>query len=683
MSPPGGRGPGGGGYGRGFHEEQELGRMYDIRYVKRLWIYAKPFRKLLLFSLILLLFMSCIDLALPIMQKFAMDGAIATGSGARGDWYSRMFSNTDDDAAPVAVEEFRKSPPDFNLRQSWVPRDEKELEILQRWHILKSLSDNPENIKKISSKLAAEREGRLGLLYIIAVIFFVSVVVQIFFRVANVLTMEFAGQGIMMNLRMHIFKHCERLPLTFFDNNPTGRLVTRATNDVQAVYEAFNAVVVQSAADVFRFAGIVAAMFILSWQLTAVLFTTIPVIIVISLIFRVLHRKAFRRVRQTLARINAFLAENFSGIRVVKMFQREKENLDRFDGINGKYYSANMTQLVVASIFQPIMALVRVTAMGLLVWYGGGQFVQGHIDRGTLIAFIWYIEMFYAPIIDLSAKYNILQSAIAAGERIFLLLDEKPTITSPDKPFVPQAFRGKVEFRNVTFEYKPDEPVLRDVSFTIEPGQTFALVGATGAGKTTITNLVSRFYDVQNGAVLVDDVDVKEWDMHELRTRIATVMQDVFIFSGTIADNIRLGQKSISDEEVETAARITNSDGFIEQLPGEYNHTVYERGQNFSTGQRQLLSFTRALAFDPGILVLDEATANIDTHTEQLIQDALEKLTTGRTSIIVAHRLSTIRKANRILVFSHGRLAEEGSHDELISEKGLYYRLYYLQFDKT
>jgi len=629
-------GGGHGGHGHGFHDEKDLGRMYDIKYLRRLWRYAIPYRKLLLFVIVLLLLMACIDLALPIMQKFAMDGAIAPGSGPEYDNLVRTYKEDPDSLDPVVKE-----------------------------------------------RIETERSGRLNLLYIIAMIFFGSIVVQIVFRVVSLLTLEYAGQNIMLDLRMHIFRHLGKLNLTFFDNNPTGRLVTRATNDVQAVYEAFNAVVVQSAADVFRFIGIAAAMLILSWELTLVLFTTVPVIIIISLIFRSLHRKAFRQVRKTLARINAFLAENLSGIRVVKMFRRENENLGRFDGINGKYYNANISQLIISSVFQPIMSLIRVTAMGLLIWYGGGQFVQGKIDRGTLIAFIWYIEMFYGPIIDLSAKYNILQSAIAAGERIFILLDEKSTITSPKDPYVPATFHGKVEFNNVTFEYKPDEPVLRDLSFTIEPGQTYAVVGATGAGKTTITNLVCRFYDVQKGAVLVDGVDVKEWDLRELRRRVATVMQDVFIFSGTITDNIRMGEKSIAVETVMEAAAVTKANEFIEQSPEAYEQTVYERGANFSTGQRQLLAFTRALAFDPGVLVLDEATANIDTRTEQLIQDALEKLTTGRTSIIVAHRLSTIRKADCILVLSQGKLVESGPHDELLRKKGLYYKLYHLQFDSS
>ncbi|HHY10416.1 MAG TPA: ABC transporter ATP-binding protein, partial [Firmicutes bacterium] len=430
----------------------------------------------------------------------------------------------------------------------------------------------------------------------------------------------------------------------------------------------------------FMIAGIIVVMFRLNTTLAWISLATLPLIIVLTAVFRIKARAAYRVTRVRLARINAYFAENISGIRLVKIFRQEKRKFKEFDDVNSSHYRASRRELMIYAIFRPAMELVYSLAMALLIWFGGGRVLQGTVEFGVLYAFISYLEQFFRPINDLTEKYNIMQASMASAERLFLILDEKPAIAEVEKPHVLGAVKGHIEFRNVWFAYVGEEWVLKDVSFTVEPGQTVAFVGATGAGKTTIMNLLSRFYDIQKGQILIDGKDIKQLSKEELRRNVGLVMQDVFVFSGTIGDNIRLNNKNITDEHMKNVARHVNAHHFIEKLPKKYEEPVMERGATLSAGQRQLLAFARALAFDPAVLILDEATANIDTETEALIQDALPRLLTGRTSLVVAHRLSTIQNADNIIVLHRGRIREMGTHQELLAQKGLYHNLFLLQY---
>jgi ABC-type multidrug transport system fused ATPase/permease subunit len=486
----------------------------------------------------------------------------------------------------------------------------------------------------------------------------------------------------MYDLRMKVFSHLQRLSLTFFDKNPVGRLVTRATNDVETLNEMFTSVLLTFFKDVFLILGIVLVLLRTNWRLALVSFTVLPLIAYATYYFSRKVRDAFRLVRVKIAKLNATLQENFSGMRVVQIFRREYENLRRFKGINHEVFQAHMQQIRVYAVFMPLVEIVSSAAIALIIWYGGGQVVRETLSLGALVAFLSYMQMFFRPIRDLTQKYNIMQSAMASSERIFMLLDNRESVPDPGAPFKGNGFRGEIEFVNVWFAYKGEDWVLKDVSFRVRPGEKVAIVGATGAGKTSIINLLERFYDVQKGQVLLDGRDVRTLAKSDLRTKIGLVMQDVFLFAGDIRGNIRLGNDDISDDDLERMASHVNAHPFIERLPNGYDEPVKERGATLSVGQRQLLAFARALAFDPKVLVLDEATSSIDTETERLIQDALLKLLQGRTSIVIAHRLSTIQHVDRIIVLHKGQIVEEGSHSELLKKKGFYYRLYKLQYQQ-
>jgi ATP-binding cassette subfamily B protein len=524
------------------------------------------------------------------------------------------------------------------------------------------------------SQLAAE-----GLLAIAVV--YVTVLALTFCALyAQGYVLQLMGQYIMNDMRRQVFGHLQRLPIAFFDKNPIGRLVTRATADVDALNELFAAGIVSIFGDILLLVGIVGVLFWLNWRLALVSFSIVPLLLLLTIWFKVRVRQSFREVRVRIARINAFLQEHITGMPVVQLFNREERAFQEFSGINDAHRVANVRSIFYYAVFFPGVELITALGMGLLIWTGGGQVVAGVISLGALVAFLQYAQRFYQPLSDLSEKYNILQSAMASSERIFNLLDTPATIVSPAPAHRPAAVRGEIGFDDVWFSYKEGEPVLKGVSFRVRPGETLAVVGHTGAGKSTLANLLLRFYDVDSGSVRVDGVDVREWDLPRLRRSVAMVLQDVFLFSGSIGANVRLGEESIDDERVRWAAREVHALPFIERLPGGLDSTVKERGAGLSVGQKQLIAFARALAFDPSILILDEATSSIDTETEQLIQKALDRLLVGRTSVVIAHRLSTIQKADRILVLHKGEVREYGTHQELLALRGIYYRLYLLQY---
>jgi len=498
--------------------------------------------------------------------------------------------------------------------------------------------------------------------------------------------MNLMGQYIMYDLRKQIFGHLQKLDVQYFDRNPVGRLMTRVTTDVDALNELFTAGFVAIFGDIFVLLGIVGVLFWMNWKLALVLFSITPFIILVSIWFRRGARVTYRQVRARIAAINSFLQEHLSGMSTVQLFNREEKEAAKFDDLNERHRRANLDSIYYYAIFYPAIELIETIGLALIVWYGGGQVIQGVLSVGALIAFFQYSQRFYQPIADLSEKYNILQAAMAASERIFKLLDTPVRI--PDTGQREAGELQSIEFRNVWFAYNAgqradgegsEEWVLKNVSFRVDRGDRVALVGHTGAGKTTVTALLLRFYEPQRGEILINGVDFREYSIESLRRVFAIVQQDFFIFTGDIAENISLGAP-ISDERIRTAARRVQADRFISRLPEGYASPVRERGAGLSVGEKQLLSFARALAFDPPVLILDEATSSIDTETELLIQDAIQTLLEGRTSIVIAHRLSTIRSADTILVFHHGEIRERGTHEELMRLGGLYHRLYEIQY---
>lgn len=488
------------------------------------------------------------------------------------------------------------------------------------------------------------------------------------------------GQRVMYDLREQIFRKLQTIELSFYDNNPVGRLITRLTTDVDSLNELFTSGLVEVLGDIVLIAAALGLMFYFNWKLAIVSLLVVPLLWAATMWFRRGAREGFRRVRTKIARLNAFTQEHISGAQVVQLFNREEKAMGQFTEINAAHRDANIDTIFYYAVFYPLTNLISAIGIASIVWYGGGQVIQQALTVGTLVAFLQYTQRLWQPIQDISDKYNIFQAAVVASERIFRLLDTPDRIESPAEPASIARAAGRIEFRHVWFAYKNEDWVLRDTSFTVEPGESVAFVGATGSGKTTITNLLMRFYDIQRGEILLDGVDIRAWDLQRLRENFAVVLQDVFLFSGDIAGNIRLGNKAIDEERIEWAAREVRAAGFIEKLPDAYASKVRERGAGFSVGQKQLISFARALAFDPRILVLDEATSSIDTETEQLIQQAIERVMAGRTSIIIAHRLSTIQRVDKIVVLHKGEIREMGSHQELLAHRGIYFKLYQLQY---
>ncbi len=516
---------------------------------------------------------------------------------------------------------------------------------------------------------------KLGLLYLATVI----AVMALTYTQASILAT--VGQKIIYNLRNDIFSHMMKLHIGFYNDNPIGRLVTRVTNDCETVNEMFTSVIVNILKSFFVLAGVMVMMLSYNIELALYIFIVIPFITVATFVFRKATRKIYREMRAKISDLNGFVAEHVSGMKVVQAFTAEDDVKEEFETKTEKLRQTNMKQLMAFALYSPVSYVMNITALGILIFVGGHMAMNGIVTLGTLVVFQRYISNFFQPIQELAEQFNTIQSANACAERIFWLMDTEPQIENDPDAVSVDSFKGRIEFKNVWFAYKGEDWVLKDVSFTVEPGQRVAFVGATGAGKTTIQNLICRYYDIQKGSITIDGIDVKKIRLEDLRRNVGQMLQDVFLFSGDVNDNIRLNETSISDEEIVEAAKTVNAAGFIEKLDGGYSHRVIERGAAFSAGQRQLISFARALAFKPSVLILDEATANIDTETELLIQDALGKLMEGRTTIMVAHRLSTIQNADNIIVMHKGRIVEEGSHQELLEKGGVYYKLYKLQYE--
>ncbi len=517
-------------------------------------------------------------------------------------------------------------------------------------------------------------------LVLFALVYVSTQLMRFVFSYFQVVLLNTAGQYAMFDMRREIYEKLQHQEISYYDRNPVGRIITRLTADVDALNELLTSGVTDLLGDLVMIVGIIGVMAYVNWRLTLITLITVPMLLAATTWFRKGARRGFDMVRTRVARIFAFLQEHFTGAQTVQIFNAEAKSLRRFAEINDEHRQANIQTIFYYAVFFPLVDFIGSVGIALIIWYGGYRVMQGALTIGALFAFIQYSGFLFQPIRDISDKYNVLQGAVVASHRIFKALDLPILITTPANPLKKGRAEGRIEFENVWFAYKDEDWVLKDVSFTVTPGQSVALVGHTGSGKTTITNLLMRFYDVQRGRILLDGVDVRDWDLQSLRENFAVVLQDIFLFTGTVESNIRLGREDISDERVHWAASEVRADRFIQRLPETYKSEVRERGAGLSVGQKQLISFARALAFDPALLILDEATSSIDTETEQLIQEAIGRVMRDRTSVIVAHRLSTIQRADNIIVMHHSEIREQGSHQDLLSLRGLYWKLYKLQY---
>jgi ATP-binding cassette subfamily B protein len=610
----------------GFHDEEILGKAYDSRLMRRLLVYLRPYWRMTLFALVAILLFGILQAIPPYLLKVEVDRYL-------------------DPKARAGLPKFLSS----------------------------FLSPKP----------------LVGIAQIALALFLPSVVLTFGLEFAQSFAMQLVGQRVMYDMRKQLFAHLQRLQMSFFDRNPVGRLVTRVTTDVDVLNDLFASGVVAIFGDVFTLFSIVVVMLKLDWKLALLTFSVLPLIVLVTAAFRKAVRESYRRIRVAIARINAYLQEHITGMAVLQLFNREERSFQEFEKINRTHMEAYKDSILAYGLFYPAVELLGMTAMAIILYLGGGMALRGLVTVGTAIAFIQYSQRFFRPIQDLSDKYNLLQAAMASSERIFKLLDTPVTITDPGPLSVVSdvgAHRDAslptslVEFRHVGFAYKDEHRVLENVSLSIEAGETLAVVGHTGAGKTTLTNLLLRFYDVQEGQVLFDGVDIRHLRLCDLRKNFGIVLQDPFLFSGTIASNIRLGSTCITDRQIRKAARQVGLLEFIEGLPGGFQEPVKERGATLSVGQKQLLSFARALAHNPRILILDEATSSVDPETEHLLREGLRCLVENRTSLVIAHRLSTIQNASKIVVMHKGHVREVGTHQELLRRQGIYFKLYQLQY---
>jgi ATP-binding cassette subfamily B multidrug efflux pump len=676
------------------YEDEITGKAFDLRLMRRLVKFLTPHRRLFSVCIALTLAITAIQIGIPYFTKEAIDRFLTL------PWGIVTLSDAPSSGEAIFLEEDRYlinlATVDPEIRRDW---EEAGLLPATRYLFIPEasaestvVSQHPDQFTSVSGGYLAEeaalrkisptelvslRKSALSGVAILAVLFILVLSIHFVLSILQVYLLQLTGQTVMYDMRQRIFAHILRLPLRYFDRTPVGRLVTRSTNDVQAINEMFTSMLVNLFRDAFLIFGVLAIMFQMEWRLALAVLALFPLIIIAALEFRNRVRIAYREVRRQIARLNAYLQESISGMRIIQLFVQEQKANERFSRINQDKYHASMQQLLTFAVFRPLISFLAWFAIALVIWYGGWNVLRASLTLGALAAFIQYVRMLFEPILNLSEGYNVLQGALASSERIFLLLDEKEEDRGGGK--VLEEFKGGVEFRNVSFAYNEKEWVLKDVSFKVAPGERVAIVGPTGSGKTTIIRLLLRMYPIQRGKILLDGIPIEELDLDYLRSRMAVVLQDVFLFSGNIKDNIRLHSDGISDENAIAAARYANAD-FVEALPKGYQSEVKERGVTLSLGERQLLAFARAVAFDPQILVLDEATASIDSHTESLIQESLQKIMKGRTSIAIAHRLSTIRGAHNIIVLHKGKVVEEGTHETLLSRGGLYAALHSVQF---
>ncbi len=694
----------------GYMEEGKLGKAYDFRLMAKLGSFLRPYWSLMGVSLILVLVMAGIDLLIPYLTKEAIDRHIVVAArqvvlkGTGSPEEQRLWDRYGQELIPtkekgvflISAQTLRTMEGSdaahfqkrglltgnrYYLAVSRGPGDD---EILRKYPDLIEKSgrywflsyDRMKEVKK-GDLLHLRRGDFEGVLRIALIVLFL-LMAHFILNYFQVYAMEVAGQRAMHDLRMKVFDHLQRLSIPFFDRNPVGRLVTRLTNDIQNIHEMFTSVLVYLFKDILLLVGIFVILIQFNREFALVSFSVLPLIFVTTLFFSRWARDIFREIRFKIAQMNAFFQENFSGIQVVQAFQRERENARRFSGINEDYFRANMDQISIYSLFVPLIEVLSSGAVGLLIWYGGGKVIQERITIGVLVAFLAYMRMFFQPIRDLSEKYTILQSAMASMERVFQLLDNEKE-PRPGHPGEEKEIRGDIEFKKISFSYDGKEKVLKEVSFSVRQGETVAIVGATGAGKTSLLHLLERFYEAQEGMILLDGRDLREWDTESVRSQIGLVMQDTFLFAGDIAENIRLGDGERDSREVVDIARIVNAERFIQRLPQGYGTKIGEGGIELSSGEKQLLAFARALYRNPKILILDEATSHVDPETERLIQEGLAQLLKGRTALVIAHRLSTIQHADRIVVLHRGRVREMGTHRELMERKGLYFKLTELQ----
>ena len=691
----------------GYDEEGQLGKPYNMRLLRRLALFATPYRKSIAAGLLLSILITLFDLTVPYLTKIAIDRYIVASwyrvdsdrltdpayrdlkkryshlletNRVHSEYYISNLNIKKIDPADLHLlrtqglmssERFYRLEPGVKI-EGFLGKDRKPIDemtdgsFLIPYNLLESLPE-----KAILKIRARDVHG----VTLIAAIFFFLLLLSLGVGYIEYYILEFTGQRIMLDVRLSLFSNMQSQSLRFFDRHPVGRLVTRVTNDIENLNEMFKSVFITVFKDLLMLTGILIVLLYLNWKLALICFTLLPVIFFVTFIFSSMAREVFRELRATVAKINGFLQERIGGMEVIQLFVREKFQMETFSQINHKNYLAGMKQIRVFALFMPAMELFSSLAVAFLIWHGGGKVIQEELTLGTLVAFISYIQMFFKPIRDISEKYNIMQLAMASTERIFEFMDSRETIPEPQSPKSPPNVRGHLVFDKVSFRYEKDRPILRNISFEVKPGETAAIVGATGSGKTTVVNLVERFYDPEEGSVILDGIDLREWHNTKLRDVVSLCMQDVFIFAGRIEDNISLGREGLNSEAISYAAEAANARPFIERLPGGFTQELGEGGASLSAGERQLLSFARALANDPRLLILDEATSSVDPETERLIQEAISQMAKKRTTLIVAHRLSTIRKADRILVMHHGRIREQGTHKELMDLGGIYFRL--------